>query len=113
MPRLSAAMQPLEQPGPRRLLAGHQVVQQVGVAHRGMEQFSGPPGPRQKQRVTGLEPEILTLADSENPVCRETALYVLNELERTPTLKSCIDKLKEDPNKGVNRYAHFLADRAS
>ncbi|MEM6531063.1 MAG: Npt1/Npt2 family nucleotide transporter [Myxococcota bacterium] len=60
-------------------------------------------------KIDELAPTVGELVDSENPVCRETAIVVLRDLNRKG-LDASLDKLVEDPNEAVSRLARHVRD---
>jgi HEAT repeat protein len=60
-----------------------------------------------------LAPEVNALLDSDDPVCRETAIVVLRQLADAPALRERLEPLRHDPAPAVCRYAtHVLAHLA-
>ncbi len=59
-------------------------------------------------RMTALLERVEALVGSPNPVARETALYVLKELDQQ-RLAGFVERLRADPARAVSRYAASLA----
>ncbi|MEO1171116.1 MAG: HEAT repeat domain-containing protein, partial [Myxococcota bacterium] len=60
-------------------------------------------------RVQELADEVANLLESEHPVCRETAIVVLRDLDRGD-LDDSLEKLIKDPNETVSRLARHVRD---
>ncbi|OGR11900.1 MAG: hypothetical protein A2341_15240 [Deltaproteobacteria bacterium RIFOXYB12_FULL_58_9] len=63
-------------------------------------------------KIDSLESKVQVLLESGNPVCRETALYVLHKLSST-ALTAALEKLAEDPAPKVRQYTQYLVAQQS
>lgn len=61
--------------------------------------------------LAALEPQVRSLVDSPSPMCRETALVVLEKLATPHELRTDVQQLTQDPAPSVRRYAQHLLTR--
>jgi ATP/ADP translocase/HEAT repeat protein len=58
--------------------------------------------------MRALEPAVRQLLESDDAVCRETAILVLSHFNKPASLRQRLEPLTEDPAWSVRRYAQFV-----